>query len=216
MENMIFHAMEAFCPLIPLLIVARIAIRLKKKPVYGYNRGTLQNKRRHKMIYQYRGITPETEKAAFVAESADIAGEVYLGEDASVWYNVSIRGDLQPVYIGKGSNIQDGSVVHVAHELPARIGDNVTVGHNAIIHACTIGNTCLIGMGAIILDGAEIGEESIVGAGSLVTQNKKFPPRSLIIGSPAKAIRTLSEEQVESLHHHGKGYVELAREYAGG
>ncbi len=167
------------------------------------------------MIYPYRDKRPEIDKAAFVAESAEVAGEVYLGENASLWYNVSIRGDLQPVYIGDRSNIQDNCVVHVAHEFPARIGDGVTVGHGVILHACSVGSDSLIGMGAIVLDGSEIGEESIVGAGALVTQNKKFPPRSLIIGSPAKVVRTLTDEEVKAIRDNAQEYVEFGREYAG-
>ena len=166
------------------------------------------------MIYRYKKHNPETGKAAFVAESADIAGEVYMEENASVWYNVSIRGDLKPVYIGKNSNVQDNSVIHVAHEFPARIGEGVTVGHGVILHACTIGDNSLIGMGAIVLDGSSIGEESIVGAGALVTQNKEFPPRSLVIGSPAKVARSLSDEEVASIRKNADEYVELAKEYA--
>lgn len=167
------------------------------------------------MIYEYRGKRPDTQKAVFVAKSAELAGEVYLGEDVSIWHNASMRGDLEPIYVGKGSNIQDCCVVHVAHELPARIGGNVTVGHGVIIHACTIGDDSLIGMGAILLDGSEIGKESIVGAGALVTQNKKFPPRSLIIGSPAKAVRTISDEEVQQIRDNAEEYIGLGREYAG-
>jgi len=154
------------------------------------------------------------EEALFVAESAEIAGEVYAARDSSFWFNVSIRGDLAPVRIGHGSNVQDNSVLHVAANGPCEIGTNVTIGHGVIAHACKIGNDCLIGMGAIVLDGAEIGDESIVGAGSLVTQNKKFPPRSLIIGSPAKAVRELTEDEVAAIRKNAKEYIELAREYA--
>ncbi len=158
----------------------------------------------------------DTSKAVFVAESADIAGEVYLEEDVSVWYNVSMRGDLAPIYVGKGSNVQDGSVVHVAPQLPARIGSGVTVGHGCIVHACTIADGCLIGMGATILDGSEIGEQSIVGAGALVTQHKKFPPKSLILGSPAKLVRSLSDEEIRGIEENAEEYIRLAKEYAGG
>ncbi len=158
----------------------------------------------------------DTSKAVFVAESADIAGEVYLEEDVSVWYNVSMRGDLAPIYVGKGSNVQDGSVVHVAPQLPARIGSGVTVGHGCIVHACTIADGCLIGMGATILDGSEIGEQSIVGAGALVTQHKKFPPKSLILGSPAKLVRSLSDEEIRGIEENAEEYIRLAKEYAAG
>lgn len=165
------------------------------------------------MIYTYKDHTPDLKKAAFVAKSAEIAGEVYAGEDSSFWFHVSVRGDLAPVYIGKGSNVQDNTVLHVSYELPVKIGANVTIGHNAVIHACSIGDNCLIGMGAIVLDGADIGEESIVGAGALVTQHKKFPPRSLLIGSPAKVARELTQEEVDAIGHNAKEYTELSKEY---
>ncbi len=165
------------------------------------------------MVYTYKEHTPDLKKAAFVAESAEIAGEVYAEDDSSFWFHVSVRGDLAPVYIGKGSNVQDNTVLHVADDLPVKIGDNVTIGHNAIIHACSIGDNCLIGMGAIVLDGAEIGEESIVGAGALVTQHKKFPPRSLLIGSPAKVARELSQEEVDAIGRNAAEYIDLATEY---
>lgn len=165
------------------------------------------------MIHNYKNSSPDIGKALFVANSAELAGEVYAGKDSSLWYNVSIRGDLAPVRIGEGSNIQDNSVLHVDRDGPCIIGDYVTVGHGAIVHACTVGNTCLIGMGAIVLNGAEIGDESIVGAGALVTQNKKFPPRSLILGSPAKAARELTEEEVQAIRKNAKEYIKLAGEY---
>jgi len=165
------------------------------------------------MIYAYKEHTPDVKQAAFVAESAEIAGEVYAEQDSSFWFHVSVRGDLAPVYIGKGSNIQDNTVLHVADDLPVKIGENVTIGHNAIIHACSIGDNCLIGMGAIVLDGAEIGKESIVGAGALVTQHKKFPPHSLLIGSPAKVARELTQEEVDSIRRNSTEYIELAKEY---
>jgi len=165
------------------------------------------------MIYAYKDTYPRLEAAAFVADSADIAGDVHAGKESSFWFNVSIRADMLPVYIGEGSNIQDGSVLHVSDELECRIGSYVTVGHGVILHACTIGDNCLIGMGAIVLDGAEIGEGCIVGAGALVTQNKKFPPHSMILGSPAKAVRQLSPEEVQGIVKHSREYVELARAY---
>lgn len=165
------------------------------------------------MIHTYKNNRPQIGDAAFVADSADLIGEVYAGAGSSIWYNVSIRADIAPIYIGAGTSIQDGSVMHVGYDVPCRVGKYVTVGHGVILHACTVQDYCLIGMGAILLDGSEIGEGSIVGAGALVTQNKKFPPRSMILGSPAKAVRTLSEEEVEEIKHHAGKYIELAESY---
>ena len=166
------------------------------------------------MLYKYKQHTPDVEKSAFIAESAEIGGEVYTEEDSSIWFHVSIRGDLAPVYIGKGSNVQDNSAVHVSVDIPTKIGKHVTIGHSAVIHSCTIGDNCLVGMGAIVLDGAEIGAESIIGAGALVTQNKKFPPRSLLIGSPAKVARELTQEEVAAITQNAEEYIELARDYS--
>jgi carbonic anhydrase/acetyltransferase-like protein (isoleucine patch superfamily) len=166
------------------------------------------------MLYKYKQHTPDIDKAAFIAESAEIGGEVYAEEDSSIWFHVSIRGDLAPVYIGKGSNVQDNSAVHVSDDIPTKIGKNVTIGHSAVIHSCTIGDNCLVGMGAIVLDGAEIGEGSIIGAGALVTQNKKFPPRSLLIGSPAKVARELTQEEIAGITHNAEEYIELAKNFS--
>ncbi len=165
------------------------------------------------MIYSYKGKKPVLAETVFAAPSADIIGEVEAGENSSFWYNVTVRGDIAPVKIGKNTNIQDNSVVHVGHDVPAVIGDNVTIGHSVIIHACTIEDNSLIGMGAVILDYAVIGRESIVGAGSLVTKGKKFPPRSLIMGSPAKLIRELTEEEVAGILSNAESYVEILEDY---
>lgn len=165
------------------------------------------------MVYNFKNKKPIISETAFIAPSADIIGEVTVGESSSIWYNVTIRGDIAPVVIGKNSNVQDNSVIHVGHDVPAVIGNNVTIGHNVIVHACTIKDNSLIGMGAIILDYAEIGEESIVGAGSLVTKSKKFPPRSLIMGSPARLIRELSEEEIQGIRDNVQSYVDIVIEY---
>ena len=148
-----------------------------------------------KMIKEFEGIMPEIDESVFVAESADIIGDVKIGKNSSVWYNTVLRGDEHAIRIGENTNIQDGTVVHVGLDVDTVIGDNVTVGHNALVHGCKIGNNSLVGMGAIVLNGAEIGEFCMIGAGALVTQNKKFPDGMLIIGSPAKAVRELTEEE---------------------
>lgn len=165
------------------------------------------------MIHKFKGNSPDIKKANFVAESADVIGDVTAGENSSIWYNCTIRGDIASIKIGKNSNIQDNSVVHVGHGVSTIIGDNVTIGHRVLLHGCTIENGCLIGMGSIILDNSVIGSESIVGAGSLVTMGKKFPPRSLILGSPAKVVRTLTEDEVESIRKNVSSYVAISKEY---
>lgn len=166
------------------------------------------------MIFKYKDYTPQLNNIALDAPNSSIIGNVQMEEDSSVWFGAVIRADVAPVSIGKRSNIQDNVTVHVSHDAPTTIGDDVTVGHNAVIHGCTIENQCLIGMGAVILDKAQIGEGSVVGASALVTQGKTFPPRSLIIGNPAKAVRTVSDEQYDQLKSHAENYVQLAKETA--
>lgn len=163
------------------------------------------------MVHAIQDMVPKIHQSAFVAWNAEVAGSVTLAKDVSVWFSVTLRADIAPIEIGEGSNIQDGSVVHVDTDAPTIVGRNVTVGHRAILHSCTIGDDALIGMGAIILNGAEIGSESIVGAGALVTQGKKFPPRSLILGSPAKLVRELSPEEIAGIKQNAEHYKELAR-----
>ncbi len=165
------------------------------------------------MIGNFKNKKPQIHASAFIAPGADIIGEVTVGKNCSIWYNVTIRADIAPVIIGDNSNVQDNSVVHVGHDVPAVIGNNVTIGHSVIVHACTIKDNSLIGMGAIILDYAVIGEESIVGAGSLVTKGKKFPPRSLIMGSPARFVRELTEEEVQGIRNNVQSYVDISKEY---
>ncbi|MDA3939516.1 MAG: gamma carbonic anhydrase family protein [Spirochaetia bacterium] len=165
------------------------------------------------MIHKFNGMTPNIEKSNFVAASAEIIGDVSSEEGSSIWYNSTLRGDIAPITIGKNSNVQDNSVIHVGHDVPTIIGDNVTIGHRVLLHGCTIEDGCLIGMGAIILDNSVIGKESIVGAGALVTMGKKFPPRSLILGSPAKVIRSLTDEEVEGSKKNTESYVKISMEY---
>ena len=165
------------------------------------------------MLHKFNNMKPNIKKANFVADSADIIGDVTAEENSSIWYNCTLRGDIAAIRIGKNSNVQDNSVIHVNHDTETIIGDNVTIGHRVLLHACTVEDGCLIGMGAIILDNSVIGTESIVGAGSLVTMGKKFPPRSLILGSPAKVVRTLTEKEVESIRENVASYVEISKEY---
>lgn len=166
------------------------------------------------MTYKYKDKTPLLSNIAFQAPGSAVIGDVILEEDVSIWFGAAIRADVAAVRIGKRTNIQDNATVHVSTGSPAIIGEEVTVGHNAVIHGCIIGDRCLIGMGSIVLDKAEIGEGSVVGAGALVTQGKKFPPRSLIVGSPARAIAKVSDSQYEKLKESADLYVTLARETA--
>lgn len=165
------------------------------------------------MIKEYEGANPSIDESAFIAESADIIGDVVIEKDASIWYNAVLRGDVNRIHIGENSNVQDGSVVHCSEKQDTIIGKNVTVGHNAIIHGCKIGDYSLVGMGSIILDDAEIGEFSMIGAGSLVTGNKKFPPGVLILGSPAKVVRELTDEEKESLKKSAINYVQEGKKH---
>ena len=152
----------------------------------------------------------------FIAEGARIVGNVTIGEDSSVWYNAVIRGDSNSIAIGKNTNVQDNAVLHTSHGRGLKIGDNVTIGHGAIVHGCTVGNNVLIGMGAIVLDGAVIEDNCIIGAGALVTQNKVMPEGSLVLGNPAKVVREITVEERESIIKNAKEYVEEAQGYLRG
>ncbi len=163
------------------------------------------------MIHRIKNDIPEIHPSAFIAHNAEVAGQVTVAEGASVWFSASVRGDIAPIVIGKNSNIQDGAVVHCDTGAPCVLGDGVTVGHGAIVHSCTIGNNTLIGMGAILLNEAVIGEDCIVGAGALVTSGKVFPPRSMIIGSPAKVLRELTDAEVAHNRENALHYTDLAR-----
>ena len=173
------------------------------------------------MIVKYKEWTPTLKKGAWIADGATVVGRTEIGEDSSIWFGSVVRGDVHYIKIGDRTSIQDLSMVHITHHKkddmsdgnPTIIGDDVTIGHRVMLHGCTIENACLIGMSATILDGAIIAKESIVGAGSLVTKNKKFPPRSLIMGSPAKVIRELTDAEVEELYASAKRYVEFKNNY---
>lgn len=166
------------------------------------------------MIIKYKDKTPEVSKAAFIAENATITGDVELGEGSSVWFGAVVRGDGSAIKIGERSNIQDNCVLHSEPDFPVTIGEGVTVGHCAVVHGCTVEDGCLIGMRSVIMDGAVIGRNCIVGAGALVTQHKKFEEGSLILGSPAVAVRKLSEEEIQACLRSERIYVEKASIYA--
>lgn len=166
------------------------------------------------MILPYLQFTPEIPASAYIAPSADIIGKVKIGAHSSIWFQVVIRGDVNTIEIGDRTNIQDQSCLHVTRRTaPLKVGNEVTVGHRVTLHGCTIEDRCLIGMGAIIMDHAVIGRESIVGAGSLVTMGKTFPPRSLIMGSPARVVRPLTEEELQFLPQSAENYVQDALDY---
>jgi carbonic anhydrase/acetyltransferase-like protein (isoleucine patch superfamily) len=173
------------------------------------------------ILLPFEGVKPNIDHSAWVAPGATVIGDVSLGAESSIWFGTVIRGDVHRIRIGARTSIQDLSMVHVTHYKkadksdgsPTIIGDDVTVGHRVMLHGCTIENACLIGMSATILDDAVIGRESIVGAGALVTKGKVFPPRSLIIGSPAKAVRELTDDEVNELYASAKRYVGFMEKY---
>jgi len=173
------------------------------------------------MLHQFKKWDPDIGKNSWIAKSADVIGNVTMGAECSVWFGCVVRGDVHRIVIGDRTNIQDLTMIHVTHYKkadmsdgnPTIIGSDVTVGHRVMLHGCTIEDACLIGMSATILDGAVIGRESIVGAGALVTKNKVFPPRSLIVGSPAKVIRELNDEEVAELYASAKRYVTFKDDY---
>lgn len=156
---------------------------------------------------------PKISEKAFVAKNATVIGDVMVEEDANIWFGAAIRGDMDSIYIGKGSNVQDNAVVHVDKGFPVKIGENVTIGHGAIVHGCTVGDNVLVGMGAIILNGAKIGDNCIIGAGAMVTQNKEIPANSLLMGCPAKVVREVDEQGAESTRQNALRYIEEGKEY---
>ena len=166
------------------------------------------------MLYALDGTGPQLAAACWVAPSADLIGDVRLGERASVWFGAIIRADNTPILVGEESNIQDGAIGHSDPGFPLTIGARVTVGHQAILHGCTIADDCLIGMGAKILNGAVIESECLVGAGALVTEGKTFPPGSLIVGTPARVLRPLTDGEKQALRVSAAHYAEKAARYA--
>ncbi|MDR6730119.1 gamma carbonic anhydrase family protein [Delftia lacustris] len=167
-------------------------------------------------IYELDGVAPEVAASAWVADSAEVVGNVQLAEDASIWFGAVLRGDCESITIGEGSNIQDASVLHADLGQPLVVGRHVTVGHQVMLHGCTIGDESLIGIGAVVLNGAKIGRNCLVGAGALITEGKEFPDGSMIIGSPAKAVRQLTPEQIEGLRRSAQHYVDNARRFKTG
>ncbi|TMV51255.1 gamma carbonic anhydrase family protein [Paenibacillus mesophilus] len=167
------------------------------------------------MLHKYKEAFPQVHPTVFLAAGVQIIGDVTIGEEGSVWYNTVLRGDLAPIRIGRRTNIQDGSIGHVNTNQPLLVGDEVSVGHGAIIHGCTIGNGTLIGMGAIVLNGAEVGEYALIGAGSLVTENKKIPGYTLSLGSPAKVVRELTEQDLQRMKRTMESYLLKGKEFRG-
>ena len=166
------------------------------------------------MLRPHRGVLPRVHPSAYVDDSAQVIGDVEIGEESSVWMCVVIRGDVHRIRIGRRSNVQDGTVVHVmkgTHE--TTIGDNVTIGHAAVVHGCTIEDQCLIGMGAILLNGSHVGAQSIVAAGTLLTEGMKVPPRSLVMGSPGKVKRLLTHAEVDDIQQYADRYVSYRLDY---
>jgi carbonic anhydrase/acetyltransferase-like protein (isoleucine patch superfamily) len=167
-------------------------------------------------IYELDGSAPRIDESAWVADSAQVMGNVELAAGASIWFGAIVRGDTEVIRVGRNSNIQDGSVLHADHGKPLTIGDDVTVGHKVMLHGCTIGDASLIGIGAVVLNGAKIGKGCLVGAGALVTEGKEFPDGSMIVGSPARVVKQLTPEQLGHLRLSALHYVENARRFRAG
>ena len=165
------------------------------------------------MIYDFEEHTPKIDPSSWVAPNAVIIGKVELKKESNIWFNSSLRGDVEPIIIGEGSNVQDGSVIHTDPGCPVIIGKNVTVGHLVMLHGCEIEDDCLIGIGSTILNKAKIGKTSIIGANALVTENKIIPERSLVLGSPGKIVRQVTDKEIESIKGNAKHYVENFKKY---
>jgi carbonic anhydrase/acetyltransferase-like protein (isoleucine patch superfamily) len=167
-------------------------------------------------VYALNDTVPQVHETAWVAESATVIGNVRLHADASVWYGAVVRGDNETITVGRGSNVQDGSVLHTDHGFPLTLGEGVTVGHQVTLHGCSIGDGSLVGIQAVVLNGARIGRNCLVGAGALVTEGKEFPDNSLIMGAPAKVVRELSPEQAQRLRQSAENYIANAARHRAG
>jgi carbonic anhydrase/acetyltransferase-like protein (isoleucine patch superfamily) len=167
-------------------------------------------------LYQLGDESPDIADSAWVADSAQVMGAVTLADNASVWFGAILRGDTERITLGRNTNVQDGTVIHCDHGYPVTLGDDVTVGHQVMLHGCTIGEGSLVGIKAVVLNGAKIGKHCLVGAGALVTEGKEFPDGSMILGSPAKVVKMLSPEQIEGLKRSAAHYVQNAQRYKAG
>jgi carbonic anhydrase/acetyltransferase-like protein (isoleucine patch superfamily) len=167
------------------------------------------------MLRPYRNVVPIVDPSAYVDESAQVIGDVVVGAESSIWMNVVVRGDVNHIRVGRQSNLQDGVIVHVNHEpsYPTNVGDRVTVGHGAILHGCVVQDRCLIGMGAILLNGVRVGQDSIVAAGSLLAERTVVPPRSLVMGSPGRVKRALTDQELRLIEDGADNYVRYRLEY---
>ena len=165
------------------------------------------------MIRSYQGKTPVIHEDAFIAETAVLIGDVTVKAGASIWYGAVLRGDEGAIVVEENANVQDNATVHTAMHLPCVIGKNVTVGHNAIVHGCTVGENSMVGMGSVILNGAQVGADCLIGAGALVKEGAQIPDGSLVVGVPAKVLRELTEEQKQHIRENGEMYAALAEEY---
>ncbi len=169
------------------------------------------------MIRSFKGITPQAARTAFIEASAQVIGDVHIGEHSSVWFNCVLRGDVYHIRVGDYSNIQDGTIIHVTSgRFATIIGNQVTVGHGVVLHGCTVADNCLVGIGSIVLDDVTIGEGSLIAAGSLVTPGTVIPPRSLVMGSPAKVRREVTAEETARIDMHWRHYIEYKDAYLSG
>lgn len=164
-------------------------------------------------IYQLGEFAPTIDSTAYVTDTATLIGQVRIEARASIWFNATLRGDNEPIVVGEGSNVQEGAVLHADPGFPLTIGKEVTIGHMAMVHGCTLGDGALIGIQAVVLNGARIGKNCVVGAGALVTEGKEFPDNSLIVGSPAKAIRTLTDEEIKRFRGAAESYIRRSVEF---